>query len=45
MARGEMVRYAAENSITHPQALQHFQAMNFRYSPNRSNEKLYVFVQ
>ncbi len=45
MARGEMVRYAAENSMTHPQALQHFQAMNFRYSPTYSNEKLYVFVQ
>lgn len=45
MARGEMVRYAAENGITHPQALQHFQAMNFRYSPTYSNEKLYVFVQ
>lgn len=45
MARGEMVRYAAENGMTHPQALQHFQAMNFRYSPTYSNEKLYVFVQ
>ena len=45
MARGEMVRYAAENGITHPQALQHFQAMNFRYSPKHSNETSYVFVQ
>ena len=45
MARGEMVRYAAENGMTHPQVLQHFQAMNFRYSPTYSNEKLYVFVQ
>lgn len=45
MARGEMVRYAAENGITHPQALQHFQAMNLRYSPKHSNETSYVFVQ
>ena len=45
MARGEMVRYAAENGITHPQALQYFQAMNFRYSPKHSNETSYVFVQ
>ena len=44
MARGEMVRFMAENQIEDPQQIRRFDRMNYRYSPAHSDEKTYVFV-
>lgn len=45
MARGEMVRYLAEQQITHPRELKFFQGLNFAYSDAHSDENTYVFLQ
>ncbi len=45
MARGEMVRYLAENQITDPQAVKNFSALNYRYSSGHSDENTFVFLQ
>lgn len=44
MARGEMVRYMAENQITDPEQIRCFDRLNYRYSDERSDENTYVFV-
>ena len=44
MARGEMVRYLAENRITDPDALRGFENWNYRYDPARSDETTLVFL-
>ncbi len=44
MARGEMVRYLAEVGATSPEQLRDFNRLNFRYSPEHSDEGTLVFV-
>lgn len=45
MARGEMVRYLAENQITDPVAITAFSCLGYRYAPEHSNEDLFVFLR
>ena len=44
MARGEMVRFMAENQIEDPQEIRRFDRLDYRYSPVHSDETTYVFV-
>ena len=44
MARGEMVRYAAEIEASSPQDLLGFDRMGYAYDASRSDETTYVFV-
>lgn len=44
MARGEMVRFLAENQIQKVEELRHFSGLNYRFDEVRSDEKTYVFV-
>lgn len=45
MARGEMVRFCAQNTVTAPEALRAFRGSNgaWRYVPEASDETTYVF--
>ncbi len=45
MARGEMVRYMAENNATTPEELQHFDRLQFRFAPEHSDQCSYVFLR
>lgn len=45
MARGEMVRFLAENAITDIREIRAFQGLGYRYAPERSDESTYVFVR
>lgn len=45
MARGEMVRFLAERQGEKPQVMQEFDALGYRYDPQRSDEKTYVFLK
>lgn len=45
MARGEMVRFMAENNITDPKGLQKFDRQQFRFSPGHSDDTTYVFLR
>lgn len=45
MARGEMVRYMAENDIRQPQQLVSFDRLQYRYSPLHSDADTYVFLK
>ncbi|MCU6762329.1 Protein of uncharacterised function (DUF328) [uncultured Roseburia sp.] len=45
MARGEMVRYMAENGIEDLERVKGFDRLNFIYAPERSDEKIIVFLQ
>lgn len=44
MARGEMVRYMAENQVENLEQIHDFNFMNFTFCKERSNEKHYVFL-
>ncbi|MGN0993525.1 MAG: peroxide stress protein YaaA, partial [Butyricicoccus sp.] len=44
MARGEMVRYMAEKQITEPEQIKAFDRLNYRYTEERSDENIYVFI-
>ena len=44
MARGEMVRYMAENRIEEPEQLMAFDRLNYRFDANRSDDKIFVFI-
>ncbi len=43
MARGEMVRYMAQHRCQTPEEIQRFDRLGFRFLPERSDEKNYVF--
>lgn len=43
MARGEMVRYMAENQIEHPTDIQKFDRLGYTYRPDLSSDTEYVF--
>ena len=45
MARGEMVRYMAENNITDVQSVKRFDRLGFVYSDTDSTEERYVFLR
>lgn len=45
MARGQMVRYMAENRIEDVQQLKSFDCLHYRFSPERSDEDTYVFLR
>lgn len=44
MARGEMVRYMAENGIENPGDIKAFDRLNYRYSEEHSSENTFVFL-
>ncbi len=45
MARGEMVRFMAQNQITNPQDMRAFSMLDFRFSPERSDGSTYIFLR
>jgi len=45
MARGEMVRYMAENQIENPEEIKSFARLGYRYSPTHSADDLFVFIR
>ena len=45
MARGEMVRYMAENQITNPEEIKHFDRLDYHFDANRSDDEIYVFIK
>lgn len=45
MARGEMMRYAAETQAQTPQQLKGFDRLGYAFQPELSNEETYVFVK
>lgn len=45
MARGEMVRFMAENKIDHPEMLKKFNRLDFKFHPEKSDAKNFVFIR
>ena len=45
MARGEMVRYLAEQAITDPLEIRAFDRLGYRFDERQSSDKLYVFIK
>ena len=45
MARGEMVRYLAQNKIYDLEGLKRFDKLEYKYSQEKSNENTYVFIK
>lgn len=45
MARGEMVRFMAENQVKELKELKQFNRLNFLYAENLSDENTYVFIK
>ncbi len=45
MARGEMVRFMAENNIRKPEDIKQFSRLNYSFSPEHSNESNFVYVR
>ena len=45
MARGEMVRYMAEEGITEPEKIKKFNRLNYIYADWLSNDNTYVFIK
>ena len=45
MARGEMVRFMAENLVNDPQEIKAFSGLDFRYSLEDSSQDLFVFIR
>ena len=45
MARGEMVRYLAENDIENPDRIKEFHRLGYRYNERYSDYKKYVFIK
>lgn len=45
MARGEMVRFLAEQQADRPEALKAFDRLGFRYAPEQSEENRFVFIK
>ncbi len=45
MARGEMVRFAAERQAQSPEELRAFDRLGYRFAPERSDEETYVFIK
>lgn len=45
MARGEMVRFMAERRAESPEDMKKFDRLGYRFAPEESDEKTYVFVK
>ena len=45
MARGEMVRYMAENHIEQPERMQGFDRLSYRFCSEESDENSYTFIK
>lgn len=45
MARGEMVRFLAEQQVNRPEDLKSFDRLGFRFSSVHSQEDKYVFIK
>ena len=45
MARGEMVRYLAQNNVCDLEGLKRFDKLGYKYSQEKSNENTYVFIK
>ena len=45
MARGEMVRFMAENRVARPENVRAFDRYGFRFERERSDENTYVFIR
>ena len=45
MARGEMVRFMAQNQITTPEQIKFFNRLNYRFDENRSDDNTYIFLR
>ena len=45
MARGEMVRFMAENRVEEPEGIKQFSVMGYHFSEDLSSEKEYVYVR
>ncbi|MGN0467819.1 MAG: peroxide stress protein YaaA, partial [Acutalibacteraceae bacterium] len=45
MARGEMVRFMAENKIEQPQEIKEFNRLGYQYCEKLSDERNYVFLK
>ena len=45
MARGEMVRFMAQNQIQTPEQIRSFDRLNYRFDGVRSDESTYVFLR
>jgi cytoplasmic iron level regulating protein YaaA (DUF328/UPF0246 family) len=45
MARGEMVRYLAENQITDPEQIPSFCRLGYRFDDSRSSSNKFVFIK
>ena len=45
MARGEMVRYMAQNQITNPEDVKSFDLLDFCFAPEHSDDKNFVFLR
>ena len=45
MARGEMVRYMAQNQITNPEDVKSFDLLDFRFAPEHSNTENFTFLR
>lgn len=43
MARGEMVRFMAENSIESPEDIKRFDRLGYAFRPDLSSDTEYVF--
>ena len=45
MARGEMVRYMAQDQITNPVQIQSFDRLNYKFDETRSDDHTYFFLR
>ena len=45
MARGEMVRYMAQNQIKNPEQLKSFNSLSYRFDASRSDDNTYIFLR
>lgn len=45
MARGEMVRFMAQNRINTPEQIRMFDRLNYRFDETRSDENTYIFLR
>mgnify|MGYP000686048559 CR=1 FL=1 len=45
MARGEMVRFMAENNIENPEEIKAFDRLGYKFSENHSDKSTYVFIK
>jgi len=44
MARGEMVRFLAENQITDPEQVKEFRRLGYRFSASHSEDSIFTFI-